>query len=245
VWQDARAELAKAKSAEHAYIEHQGPGARGQGDLSRATQAVRDRLQFIEQHADPDDVELAQQVITGLARYLEATRRLLAAAATGDTARVHSLEAREVEPALAQLADQLDEGAQDEQDQLEASVAAQRRLGRTLVVAVPVVFTVGLGLLIGCWITLVGYQRRIKHQALSDALAGLPNRTLLHDRTGQAIRQTDRELVPAALLLIDLDRFKEVNDTLGHHYGDQLLVQVGQRLRAALRQVDTVASGRR
>jgi diguanylate cyclase len=139
------------------------------------------------------------------------------------------------------LADQLDEGARDEHDQVEAGVAAQRRLGRTLVVAVPVVFTVGLGLLIGCWALLVGYQRRIKHQALSDALTGLPNRILLYDRTGQAIRQAARELVPAALALIDLDRFKEVNDTLGHHYGDQLLVQVGERLQAALRQVDTVA----
>ncbi|HKP99912.1 MAG TPA: bifunctional diguanylate cyclase/phosphodiesterase [Actinomycetes bacterium] len=69
----------------------------------------------------------------------------------------------------------------------------------------------------------------------------MPNRTLLYDRTGQAMREADRGLVPAALALIDLDRFKEVNDTLGHHYGDQLLVQVGQRLQAALRKVDTVA----
>jgi diguanylate cyclase len=139
------------------------------------------------------------------------------------------------------LADQLSEGAQLEQDQVAASLAASRRLGETLVMATPAAFTVGVSLLIGCWLLLVGYQRRIRQQALSDALTGLPNRILLHDRTGQAIRQADRELVPAALLLLDLDRFKEVNDTLGHHYGDQLLIQVGERLRAALRQVDTVA----
>jgi diguanylate cyclase (GGDEF)-like protein len=239
VWQNARAELAKAESAAHTHVEHHWPGARA--ELSRATQGLGDSLQFIEQHADPDDVEYAQQVRTGVARYLEATRQLLAADAADDTARVRALEAREVEPALAELADQLEEGAQDEQDQVEAGVAAQRRLGRTLVVAIPVVFTVGLGLLIGCWVTLVGYQRRIKHQSLSDTLTGLPNRILLHDRTSQAIRQSDRELIPAALLLIDLDRFKEVNDTLSHHYGDQLLIQVGQRLQDALRQVDTVA----
>jgi diguanylate cyclase (GGDEF)-like protein len=88
---------------------------------------------------------------------------------------------------------------------------------------------------------LVGDHRRTERQALHDGLTGLPNRTLLHDRTDQAIRQADRELVPAALALIDLDRFKEVNDTLGHHYGDQLLVQVGHRLQATLRAVDTVA----
>jgi diguanylate cyclase len=86
-----------------------------------------------------------------------------------------------------------------------------------------------------------GQAAKTQHQALHDALTGLPNRTLLRERTDQAIHQADRELVPAALLLIDLDRFKEVNDTLGHHLGDQLLVQVGERLRGRLREVDTVA----
>jgi diguanylate cyclase (GGDEF)-like protein len=86
-----------------------------------------------------------------------------------------------------------------------------------------------------------GQAAKTQHQALHDALTGLPNRTLLRDRIDQAIHQADRELVPAALLLIDLDRFKEVNNALGHQYGDQLLVQVGDRLRGRLREVDTVA----
>jgi diguanylate cyclase len=239
VWQDARVELAKAEAARHEYVEHGRPAARP--DMPRTTEALHGALRFIIRHADPDDASFAQQVSTSLAGYQQATGRLLAAVATGNTTRARSIEAREVEPARAALAEELDEGAQDEQEQLEASVAAQRQLGRTLVVAVPVVFTVGLGLLIGCWALLVSYQRQIRHQALSDPLTGLPNRSLLYDRTGQAMRQADRELVPAALALIDLDRFKEVNDTLGHHYGDQLLIQVGQRLQAALRQVDTVA----
>jgi diguanylate cyclase len=239
VWQNARVALANAESARHSYMKHRQPEART--DIAKETQALRDALGFIERHADPDEVTFAQQIRTDLAQYREATGRLLAAVAAGDSARVHALDVGEVDPVFAALADQLAEGAHDEQDQLKASVAAQRQLGRALVLAVPVVFTVGLGLLVGCWLLLVSYQRRIKHQALSDALTGLPNRTLLRDRTGQAIRQADRELVPAALALIDLDRFKEVNDTLGHHHGDQLLIQVGQRLQAALRQVDTVA----
>jgi diguanylate cyclase (GGDEF)-like protein len=88
---------------------------------------------------------------------------------------------------------------------------------------------------------LAHQARRREHAATHDALTGLPNRTLFRDRTDQAIRLAHRELTPAALLLLDLDRFKEVNDTLDHHYGDQLLIQVGQRLPAALRNVDTVA----
>ena len=82
---------------------------------------------------------------------------------------------------------------------------------------------------------------RLQHQAYHDPLTGLPNRTLLRERAIQAIETADREATSAALALIDLDRFKEVNDTLGHHYGDQLLVLVGQRLAGALRTGDTVA----
>ena len=82
-------------------------------------------------------------------------------------------------------------------------------------------------------------QESLAHQALHDALTGLPNRSLLGDRLEQAMRTARREGEPLALLLIDLDRFKEVNDTLGHRCGDLLLRQVGQRLRAMLRASDT------
>src|SRR5660397_36663 len=76
---------------------------------------------------------------------------------------------------------------------------------------------------------------------MHDALTGLPNRTLLADRFTQALRAARRDGTTTALLLIDLDRFKEINDTFGHHCGDLLLTQVGPRLTAALRYVDTVA----
>jgi diguanylate cyclase (GGDEF)-like protein/PAS domain S-box-containing protein len=80
-----------------------------------------------------------------------------------------------------------------------------------------------------------------QHQALHDGLTGLPNRTLLRDRLQQAILLADRDHSGLALLIMDLDRFKDVNDTLGHHSGDDLLQQVGARLRNTLRASDTVA----
>jgi diguanylate cyclase (GGDEF)-like protein len=81
----------------------------------------------------------------------------------------------------------------------------------------------------------------LAHQALHDALTGLPNRVLLGDRLQQAILTSEREERELALLVMDLDRFKEVNDTLGHHAGDRLLQEIARRLRAALRASDTVA----
>ena len=84
-------------------------------------------------------------------------------------------------------------------------------------------------------------ERALTEQAYSDQLTGLPNRALLQDRTEQVLRTAARHGGTAALLLIDLDRFKEVNDTLGHHHGDMLLQQVATRLTGVLRDSDTVA----
>jgi diguanylate cyclase (GGDEF)-like protein/PAS domain S-box-containing protein len=81
----------------------------------------------------------------------------------------------------------------------------------------------------------------LEYQALHDSLTDLPNRTLLHDRLQQAILTAQRENRQLALLIMDLNRFKEVNDTFGHHLGDVLLQQVGPRIMAQLRESDTVA----
>lgn len=81
----------------------------------------------------------------------------------------------------------------------------------------------------------------LAYQANYDALTGLPNRFLAIDRLKQAILQAERQNKRVALMFIDLDHFKNVNDTLGHEYGDLLLQQVSQRLSDCLRKSDTVA----
>jgi diguanylate cyclase (GGDEF)-like protein len=80
-----------------------------------------------------------------------------------------------------------------------------------------------------------------EHQSLHDALTGLPNRTLFRDRIEQAITTGCRRDTTSAVMLIDLDHFKEINDTLGHHAGDRLLEEVAHRLEASLGEQDTVA----
>lgn len=82
---------------------------------------------------------------------------------------------------------------------------------------------------------------QLRHQALHDSLTGLPNRVLLLDRLEQAILNMQRKQERFSLLLLDLDGFKEVNDTFGHHIGDLLLARIGIRLRAQLRDSDTIA----
>lgn len=84
-------------------------------------------------------------------------------------------------------------------------------------------------------------EEMVNHLAYHDTLTALPNRTLLHDRLQSAIIAAQFESHPVALLLMDLNRFKEINDTLGHHRGDFLLQQVGQRLRDVVWKPDLVA----
>jgi len=81
----------------------------------------------------------------------------------------------------------------------------------------------------------------IERLAFYDALTGLPNRRLLIDRLNQALEASARHITHGALLFIDLDNFKILNDTLGHHMGDELLKQVGERLTKCVRTSDTVA----
>jgi diguanylate cyclase len=80
-----------------------------------------------------------------------------------------------------------------------------------------------------------------RHQALHDSLTELPNRVLFQDRVRQVIRSAQREGGGAAVLVMDLDRFKEINDTLGHASGDRLLVEAAVRLRTTLRGADSIA----
>jgi diguanylate cyclase (GGDEF)-like protein/PAS domain S-box-containing protein len=85
------------------------------------------------------------------------------------------------------------------------------------------------------------YQARIEQQANYDTLTGLANRSLLHDRLQHAIRSAASFGTRLAVVFVDLDRFKFINDGLGHHVGDELLRAMADRLRASVRESDTVA----
>jgi len=84
------------------------------------------------------------------------------------------------------------------------------------------------------------YQQQIEYQATHDSLTGLPNRTLLSDRLQQCISFADRYQSKVAVAFIDLDQFKLINDSMGHHVGDQLLIEMARRLAECVRESDTL-----
>jgi diguanylate cyclase (GGDEF)-like protein len=115
----------------------------------------------------------------------------------------------------------------------------------------PLIALLGVGLL-GLYLVLLRIvaksSKRLRkqvedneRQALHDPLTDLPNRILFRDRVQQAIALASRSKESLAVMLIDLDRFKEINDSLGHHHGDLLLKQIGPRLEKLLRETDSIA----
>jgi diguanylate cyclase len=84
-------------------------------------------------------------------------------------------------------------------------------------------------------------EEQLRHQAFHDALTGLPNRALLNDRLALALAHAHRNLSRLAVMFLDVDRFKLINDSLGHSVGDELLRQVAARLASSLREGDTLA----
>ena len=81
----------------------------------------------------------------------------------------------------------------------------------------------------------------MNYQAHFDSLTGLPNRMLFENRLDHSLAVAERNKQKLAVLFVDLDRFKVINDTLGHHTGDMVLQEVAQRLQGCIRQSDTVA----
>ena len=119
-----------------------------------------------------------------------------------------------------------------------------KEMGVSLIVAAVILLWVAswAAMYVSMLIEKLDEQKNIlKHRSLHDVLTGLPNRALLNDRLQQLITQQDRFPMQFAVCFIDLNRFKDVNDTLGHHVGDELLLEVSSRIKSMLRAGDTVA----
>jgi diguanylate cyclase (GGDEF)-like protein len=218
----------------------------GREPLATAILWGKDELTWLQDHTEPvhqDDVVL---VADAYHSYIQTLGRMTEQAKRGDTQELASRAA-----GASLLADTLRKqmSANSARRRLETTSYLQeaQRYNHGLKVVSNWVFAVDVMLLLLCSAVLLSHQRRIErqaadsaHKALHDALTGLPNRVLLNDRLTQAVAAAGPSGEAVALLLIDLDRFKEVNDTLGHHAGDLLLQLIATRLSGAVRDVDTV-----
>lgn len=195
-----------------------------------------------------EDRVLVDYVREAQSPYLESINRMFDAVDHGDDAEVLRIDNEEVDPRFEKIEKTvLQASAEHHQDSI---VALEKLRTREAFNAnsTPIVFIAGL-LLVGLFsqvlrrtrVELDSQRKHALHASLHDKLTGLANRTLLADRFEQALRLGRRHGSTTGLLLIDLDRFKEVNDTLGHYYGDRLLDQIGKRLVSEAREIDTVA----
>jgi diguanylate cyclase len=219
----------------------------GRTPLVSALGSAEPQLRSLEMSGQPLDALAANRLNDTYLSYTDVVRQLLAAGSAGNWNRVHL------------LADEANLGAASARKQAVADLTAARleladylaevdELNRRLQVAALVASVVDVLLLVLCAFILLSHQRRVerqavhsRHQALHDDLTGMANRILLNERVNTAIADARRTGGFVGMLLLDLNRFKEVNDTLGHFYGDLLLREVAKRLSGAVDGGDTVA----
>jgi diguanylate cyclase (GGDEF)-like protein len=213
----------------------------GHDELARA-------MATVESHTTAEDRAVVARIRAVESAYDDAYRHMVAAFAAGDAARAAAIADNEVQPRRQQLAAELTRAATLYRWVEDRAVAETRQWVMLIfvltLVSIPVV--VCLVTLLATMITRYQFSLRRKtsesaYLAMHDTLTGLPNRALFTDRAAQALAAGRRDGTALAVMLLDLDRFKEVNDTLGHGHGDELLRQMAVRLRGALREADTVA----
>jgi diguanylate cyclase (GGDEF)-like protein len=194
------------------------------------------------------DRDVADRILSAHGPYLVAIKRMFAAGDRGDTAEVLRIDGAEVDPRFDAIEKAVDAEAARHHALAMEQMDELRVRGAGIARATPMVFLAGLlavglfsGVLRKIRLQLDRQRVRALHGSLYDALTGLPNRALLADRFEQALRTGRRDGSATGLLLIDLDRFKEINDTLGHQFGDRVLAQIGTRLAGAVPEMGTVA----
>src|SRR5437762_5215376 len=219
----------------------------GRSPLVSALDSAAPHLQWLTANGGPVDSGEVSEFRDTYGTYTDVLRQLIAAGNAGDAGQVSGL-AQEVGLGAASLRKQVNANITRLQLVMSDYLARVDQANHRVRVAATIALVIDFLLLVLCGIILLMHQRRVerqavesRHRALHDSLTGIGNRVLLNDRVENALKLAARRDEAVALLLLDLNRFKEINDTLGHHSGDLLLQEVARRLSSAIRESDTVA----
>jgi diguanylate cyclase (GGDEF)-like protein len=243
----AAAAIAAEESLERKYRLQPGPGPKAAHTAAEA--ALQRAMRQVAVLGGSTDRNLARVVLREHKAYVAASAQLFLSVDRHDPAAVtNSIDSRTVDPVFHMMEDQVYSAAAQHESTALSATASVRTISRFVLIVDLVTLLAGIGLAVGGAVVVTRYQRALyseseqnRYQALHDPLTDLPNRSLFQDRTSVALRAAARSGATVAVLLLDLNRFKEVNDTLGHQYGDHLLLQVADRLRESLRDADSVA----
>jgi diguanylate cyclase (GGDEF)-like protein/PAS domain S-box-containing protein len=242
----AESAVAAEESLERKYRLEPGPANRARYDAAAASFATA--LGKVKVDGNASEAAFVAKMLTQQAGYLASINRMFAQVDLGNTAAVLKIDSGEVDPTFGAIESAVATKANAEHVVALDQLRDLRELDTLTSRLTPIVF--GLGLLLAALLGGVtrGYRREllveraraVKHSS-HDPLTGLPNRALLAERFDLALQTATASEGATALLLIDVDRFKEINDTFGHKYGDQLLAQIGRRFGAVVGECDTVA----
>jgi diguanylate cyclase (GGDEF)-like protein len=224
------------------------PGEEARALHGGAAGALEVALSDIAVRGTSADRDLVAELRGLQARYLTAMEQLFAAVDRGDAQSAASIDDEQVDVLSGRIGNLVHEASAASAAEASEAMRDLQRVEGMVFTATTATFGAGLTLMVVFAFIAGGYQRRLlrhaaehEYQASHDALTGLPNRTLFTECTTRALGDAARDEAGLAVLLLDLDRFKEVNDTLGHQYGDELLRQVAARTTGALRAGDVIA----
>jgi len=216
----------------------------GRAPLLSAIGSARPTLQWLEQN---DDEPGLRSLNATYETYTTTLWQLVQAQHVNDPDAV-DLWAKQAEMASSSVRRQVSATVARKRLAVDAYLTTVEKRNDKVRVAASVIGGADLALALICTFVLLAYQRGVerqadesKHQAAHDNLTGIANRALLNHRIEQALRTAAGGGGSVGLLLLDLNKFKEVNDTLGHHQGDLLLQTVAARLSEEARATDTVA----
>ena len=234
------------ESLERKYRLEPGPAVRARYYTAAASFVTA--LGHVKTDGGADQDAFVTTMLARQAGYLIAINLMFAEVDLGNTSAILTIDSGQVDPSFGFIETAVAAKSADQHTIALAQLSNLRQLETLTSRLTPTVF--GLGLLLAGLLAAVtrGYRRellveraRAVEHSMHDPLTGLPNRTLLAERFELALRAAASAGTTTALLLLDLDRFKEVNDTFGHRYGDQLLNQIGRRFAAVVGVGDTVA----